>query len=69
MTIDNTYRNHIEEKAMHENKELSQEFCLIITIKDASGLRNVYDGVTQKLDAYNFWHSNMKISEHINVTL
>ena len=69
LTIDNTYRNHIEEKAMHENKELSQEFCLIITIKDASGLRNVYDGVTQKLDAYNFWHSNMKISEHINVTL
>ena len=54
---------------MHENKELSQEFCLIITIKDANGLSNVYDGVTQKLDAYNFWHSNIKISEHISVNL
>ena len=69
LTIDNTYRNYIEEKAMSENTGLSQEFCLIITIKDASGLRNVYDGVTQKLDAYNFWHSNIKISEHINVIL
>lgn len=67
LTLDSVYRNYIEEKANNESIGLSQEFCLIITIRDPYGIENVYTGVTQKLNEYNFWHSNIKVSEHINV--
>lgn len=69
LTIENTYRSSVEDRAIIENRELSQEFCLIITIKDPTNTCNVYNGVTQKLDEYNFWHNNIKISENINVNL
>ena len=69
LTIDNTYRSSIEDRAVIENRELSQEFCLIITIKDPTNTCNVYNGITQKLDEYNFWHNNIKISENINIKL
>lgn len=59
------YRDHITKKAELEYKTLSQEFCLILTIKDPSGEAQVYDGVSQKLDEYNFWHSNIKVSSNI----
>ena len=69
LTIDNTYRSSIEDKAAIENRELSQEFCLIITIKDPTNTCNVYNGITQKLNEYNFWHNNIKISDNIKINL
>lgn len=69
LTIDNTYRSSIEDKAVTEDIELSQEFCFIITIRDATNTCNVYNGITQKLDEYSFWHSNIKVSENINIKL
>ena len=30
--------------------------------------RRIYDGITQKLDEFNFWHSNIKVSEYISIT-
>ena len=67
LTLDSVYRSHIEDKAKAEGLDLSQDFCLIITIKDPKGDPNVYTGVTQKLDQFNFWHSNIKLSESVNV--
>lgn len=61
------YRDHIEKKASIESIELSQEFCLIITIRDPKGIANIYDEVTQKLDEFNFWHSNIKIASDISI--
>ena len=29
----------------------------------------VYDEVSQKLDEYNFWHSNIKVSTDVNIPL
>ncbi|MDK4483525.1 S8 family peptidase [Fusobacterium necrophorum] len=69
LTIDSTYRSSVEDRASINNEELSQEFCLIITIKDSSNTCNVYNGITQKLDEYNFWHSNIKISEKISINI
>ena len=69
LTIEGTYRSNIEDRAVIENRELSQEFCLIITIKDPTNTCNVYNGITQKLNEYNFWHNNIKISENININL
>lgn len=63
------FRDHLERKAALESIELSQEVCLILTIRDPSGKENVYDEVTQKLDEYNFWHSNIKIANDINLTI
>lgn len=69
LTLENTYRTNIEEKASREGRQLSQEFCLIITIKDSNYQSNVYNGVTQKLDEYNFWHNNIKISENVKINI
>lgn len=69
LTLDGVYRNFIEDEAITKGFGLSQDFCLIITIRDPNGNVDVYNGVTQKLDEYNFWHNNIKISESISVRL
>ncbi len=63
------YRDHIEQRAILERFVPSQEFCLIITIRDPEKRANVYDEVTQTLDAYNFWHSNIKIASDVSVAV
>ena len=66
--LDGTYRSHTEDQAVANGIALSQDFCLIITIKDPSHQGNVYNGITQKLDEFNFWHSNVKVSEHVTIS-
>lgn len=61
------FREHIETKAQLESSNLSQEFCLVVTIRDPSGTKPVYDQVTQKLDEYNFWHNNIKLQSEIEL--
>ena len=63
------FRDHIERQASEESIQLSQELCLILTIRDPSGQANVYDEVTQKLDEYNFWHSNIKVASDVNISI
>jgi hypothetical protein len=43
----------------------SQEFCLIVTIKDPTGTKPVYNEASQKLDEYNFWHTNIKLQTDV----
>jgi hypothetical protein len=61
------FREHIEIKSQQEGTIPSQEFCLIITIKDPTGTKPVYDQVNQKLNEYNFWHINIKLHADIIV--
>lgn len=63
------YREYIEQKAILEQTAPSQDVCLIITIRDPQKEANVYDEVTQQLDALNFWHSNIKVSNDISVSI
>ena len=63
------FRDHIERKAAIESVQLSQELCLILTIRDPSGKENVYDEVTQRLDAFHFWHSNIKVASDISIPI
>ncbi len=65
--LQGVYRDHTERLAQAKSIELSQEFCLILTIKDPTQKENVYDEVTQKLDEYNFWHSNIKMTSDVNI--
>lgn len=67
--LDGIYRNYSELKSQAQNFELSQEFCLIITLRDPSGELEVYNGVTQKLNEYSFWHSNIKVDNNIEISL
>ena len=61
------FREHTEQKALLEQFTPKQDICLIITIRDPERKVNVYDKMTQGLDALNFWHSNIKISGDITI--
>ena len=63
------FREHTEQRARIERTTPSQDFCFIITIRDPERKANVYDEVTQGLDTYNFWHSNIKISTDVSVPI
>jgi hypothetical protein len=65
--IKGLYRDHIEVKSQMEGSVPSQEFCLIVTIKDPTGTKPVYNETNQKLNEYNFWHNNIKL--HTDVTI
>lgn len=67
--LQGVYRDHIERLSQLESFILSQEFCLILTIRDPFYKEEVYDEVTHKLDEYNFWHSNIKIATDVNIPL
>lgn len=67
--LQGVFRDHIERLSLLESFTLSQEFCLILTIRDPFYKEEVYDEVTHKLDEYNFWHSNIKIATDINIPL
>lgn len=69
LNIKGLFRNHIIQKASEEYMPLSQEFCLILTIKDPTGSMPVYDSVTQKLNEHNFWHSNIKVHSEVGVNI
>lgn len=61
------FRDHIETKAKIEESNLSQEFCLIVTIKDPTGIKPVYNEVNQKLNEYNFWHNTIKLNTDVEI--
>jgi hypothetical protein len=67
LLLDGLYRNFSEQQAVVQSQKLSQEFCLIITIRDPSTTMNVYDEAVQQLDANNFWHSQIELSNQINI--
>jgi len=67
LTLRGLFREHTEQRALQERFIPSQEICLILTIRDPERKACIYDDVTQGLDAFNFWHSNIKISSDISV--
>lgn len=67
LKIEGLYRDFIEKKALTESLELSQEICMIITIKDPANECQVYDEVTRLLDVNNFWHNNIRLRQDIDV--
>lgn len=69
LKIDGLYRDFIEKKALTQSFELSQEFCVIITIKDPLKQCQVYDEVTKLLDVNNFWHNNIKLRQDVDIRI
>lgn len=50
---------------MKDSKDISQEFVMIVTIKDTRKKGKVYDEVTNLLTQYNFIHENIRVNERI----
>lgn len=61
LKIEGLYRDFIEQDARARNYQLSQEYCLLLTIRDPNGKAPVYDEVAQQLDYKNFVHHNIQL--------
>ncbi|MEC2182774.1 S8 family peptidase [Bacillus spizizenii] len=69
LKLEGVYRDFIEGKAEYERMDLAQEFCTIITLKDPSQTKPVYNEVSQLLENNNFIHRNIKVRQDINISL
>lgn len=67
LSLNGLYREHIEKKSELEGVTPRQEFCLIVTIKDPTGTKPVYNEANQKLNEYNFWHNNIKLQTDVTI--
>lgn len=69
LRIKGLYRDHIETTSAYNGIQLSQEYCLIITIKDPDETVQVYNETIQAMDIGAFIHQNINIRDNINIIL
>jgi len=67
LKIEGLYRDFIEHDAQEHDYQLSQEYCLLLTIRDPNGKAPVYDQVSQQLTQRNFLHRNISLRNIIHV--
>lgn len=67
LKVEGLYRDFIEQDARLRNYQLSQEYCLLLTIKDPNGKAPVYDEVVQQLEYKNFVHHNIHLRNVITI--
>lgn len=67
LKVEGLYRDFIEGDAAVKDYQLSQEYCLMLTIRDPKGNAPVYDEVTQQLEARNFIHHSIRLRNAIDV--
>ncbi len=69
LRIKGLYRDYIETNSVYNDIQLSQEYCLIITIKDPDKNVQVYNETIQAMDIRNFVHENINIRDKINIII
>jgi hypothetical protein len=69
LKLEGVFRHFTETKCEMQKVIPSQEFCLILTVKDTKKKGNIYNEVTQLLDNFSFVHSNVKIKEEVRLRL
>lgn len=67
LKIEGLYRDFIEHDAQERDYQLSQEYCMLLTIRDPNGTAPVYDEVSQQLDYRNFIHHNITLRNVIKI--
>ena len=67
LKIEGLFRDFIEKDALKRDYQLSQEFCMILTIRDPLGTAPVYDEVTQQLTNENFVHYDVRVRNIIRL--
>lgn len=65
--VEGFYRDFIVGQAERDGVELSQDFCVIITIRDNKNKHNVYDHSTRLLNKNGFVHSDINIRNRVTV--
>ncbi|EOW9529272.1 S8 family peptidase [Bacillus cytotoxicus] len=69
LKIEGLYREFIESQAESERLGLSQDFCMILTIRDPFRKQNVYDEVSNLLETNNFINRSIHLSQDIDIEL
>lgn len=69
LKLEGLFRHFTESKCDLQRIVPSQEFCLVVTIKDTKKRGNIYNEVTQLLNNFSFVHSNVKIKEEVRIRL
>lgn len=69
LKLEGLFRHFTESKCEIQKTVPSQEFCLVVTIKDTKKRGNIYNEVTQLLNNFSFVHSNVKIREEVRISL
>ena len=69
LKIEGVYRNYIESLAVADRSDLAQEFCLVITIRDPNGKKDVYTETTQLLDVNHFVHRNIRVRQEVSIDM
>jgi hypothetical protein len=67
LRITGFYRDFVVQQAQVNGEALSQEFSLIITIRDRRK-SDIYSEVTQLLNTHNFVHSNIRVKGQVRLT-
>lgn len=65
--VEGFYRDFITMRAEKDGEELSQDFCLIITMRDNKRKHNVYDLSTRLLNSNGFVHSDINVRSRVTV--
>lgn len=65
LKVSGLYRDFSESLAIIDGEELSQDFSLLITIRDNKRKHNVYDTVSNLLRQRNFNHSDIKLRQEV----
>ena len=68
LKINGFYRCKAERDSEMFGNNLSQKFCLAITIRDRTRKHNVYNEVTQYLDQRNFVHQRIELRHEVRVS-
>lgn len=68
LKIEGLYRQFIEDLNESNDEATSQDFCLIVTIRDNKRRHEIYDEVTQQLDNNGFAYSSVKVDQQVTVS-
>ncbi len=69
LEIEGLFRDYICGRSIVDGIVLSQEYCLIITIRDNKKMHNVYNSTTNLLNARGFVHNNINLKSDIRVSV
>lgn len=64
-----TFRDHVEREARRANKELEQEYCVVISIHDPQGKAELYNEITQLLNKNNFLHESIQLTSQVRTMI
>jgi len=69
LKLEGLFTKAAETIAKQDGEELSQEFCLALTIRDPRRQHDVYSSVTRHLTVSNFQHNNIQLRNQVPVHL